>query len=74
MGNSTLHAAGPMYFNPAAEQVAASLASTCKLATPKDPRDCYGRRCPHWVASTNTPCVQFYRPRAAIAKATGSAP
>jgi hypothetical protein len=51
---------GPMYFNPTPEQVAASRASTCGLATPKDPKDC-GRYCDHYAVNKG-PC-QFYRAR-----------
>ena len=47
---------GPMYFNPTPEQVAAAKASTCHLATPKDPSDCIGKHCGRWNAQENKPC------------------
>lgn len=54
---------GPMYFKPTPEQIAAAKASTCHLATPKDPSDCKGARCWRWNGKENKPC-QDYRPRA----------
>lgn len=52
-----------MYFQPSAEQIAAAKASTCHLATPKDPGDCIGARCISWNRSEDKPCAGF-RPRA----------
>lgn len=51
---------GPMYFNPTPEQIAASRASTCGLATPKDPSDC-NKRCGLYAGK---PC-SHYRTRVA---------
>lgn len=53
---------GPMYFAPTPEEVARSRASTCGLATPKDPRDC-GAHCGLYDGK---PCGH-YRPRQAPA-------
>jgi hypothetical protein len=47
-----------MYFNPTSEQVAAAKASTCGMATPKDPSDCH-KRCGLY---NGKPCTH-YRPR-----------
>lgn len=57
---------GPMYFNPTAAQVAASLASTCGMATPKDPTNCENTRvCSNKPAGTGAhPACHNYRPRA----------
>lgn len=49
-----------MYFNPHPEQIARSRASTCGLATPKDPSDC-NKRCGLYAGK---PCGH-YRPRVA---------
>lgn len=49
-----------MYFNPTAAQVAASRASTCGMATPKDPSDCH-KGCGNYAGG---PCAH-YRPRVA---------
>ncbi|WP_301444939.1 hypothetical protein [Comamonas sp.] len=51
----------PMYFNPHPEQIAESKASTCALATPKDPRDCEHSTCCHKQAGQreNVQCHNF---------------
>lgn len=54
---------GPMFFKPSAEQIAAAKASTCHLATPKDPGGCIGARCGSWNRAEDKPCSGF-RPRA----------
>lgn len=36
-----------MYFQPTAEQIAEAQGSTCRMATPKDPRDCENSTCCH---------------------------
>lgn len=58
---------GPMYFNPTAAQVAASRASTCAMATPKDPTDCENTRvCTNKPAASGAcPACHNYRPRPA---------
>lgn len=55
---------GPMYFNPTPAQVAIAKASTCAMATPKDPTDCEHARCCHKNAANQfgQQCPN-YRPR-----------
>ncbi|MBN3815229.1 hypothetical protein G3N57_00775 [Paraburkholderia sp. Se-20369] len=46
-----------MYFNPTPDQVAASLASDCPMATPRDPSNCKGRACISWDRENDRPCA-----------------
>ena len=47
---------GPMYFNPTRDQIDAAKASTCGMATPKDPSDC-NRSCGLFDSKENKPCA-----------------
>jgi len=48
-----------MYFVPKPENIAASKASNCPIATPRDPRDCEGSKCCSWNRSENKPCAGY---------------
>lgn len=53
-----------MFFNPLPEQIAEAQASTCRMATPKDSRDCKNSICCFKKEGQheNTQCHNF-RPR-----------